>query len=309
VTYERALIVSRATRLQELVNRFNTRAQARFYIESMGGDFTDYEKEDAAYHTALEEVERITRQVAKVQVIDRSLLPNYLFASDEVVLVVGQDGLVANTAKYALARPIIGINPEPARYDGILLPFDVSTCAAALRQTLAGTAPVEHVSMAEARLNDGQRLLAFNDLFIGVRSHVSVRYRISVGGSSERHSSSGILVCTGAGSTGWMSSVFNMAEGVGRLSGVKMPKRHPMPWSARQLLYVVREPFISRTSGASITAGVVGEGESIEIEAQTPQGGLIFSDGVDSDFLNFNSGAIAHVCLAADSAQLVVPKA
>lgn len=304
--YERALIVRRSTRLEELVARFNTRSQARFYIETMGGDFADYEKEDSAYHRSLEQVERVARELLKAHTIDRSLLPNYLFADDELVLVVGQDGLVANTAKYAFARPIIGVNPEPARYDGILLPFDAKSSATALRKTIEGKARMQSVSMAEAKLTDGQRLLAFNDLFIGVRTHVSARYRIKVGRQSERQSSSGILVSTGAGSTGWMSSVFNMAAGVGRFIGVDVPARKPLPWNARQLLYVVREPFVSKTSGAKITAGAIGEHESMEIESQTPTNGVIFSDGIEADFLQFNSGAIAHVGLAADSAQLVV---
>jgi NAD kinase len=306
VRYERALIVRRATRLEELIARFNTKAQARFYIESMGGDFADYEKEDAAYQSSLQKVERATRPLIKTHVIDRSLLTNYLFADDELVIVVGQDGLVANTAKYALARPILGVNPEPGRYDGILLPFTARSVGAALRQTIEGKATIRQVSMAEALLQDGQRLLAFNDLFIGVRTHVSARYRIAIGGQSEKQSSSGVLVSTGAGSTGWMSSVFNMAASVGRFVGTPLPKRDPMPWSARELLFVVREPFVSRMSGAQITAGAITEGQSLEIESQTPSNGVIFSDGIENDFLQFNSGAIAHVGLAKDSAQLVV---
>ncbi|HET8796131.1 MAG TPA: hypothetical protein VFO89_00480 [Thermoanaerobaculia bacterium] len=304
--YERALIVRRSTRLEELVARFNTKGQARFYIESMGGDFADYELEDAAYHRALEEVERIARALLKTHVLDRGLLPNYVFADDELVLAVGQDGLVANTAKYARARPIIGVNPEPSRYDGILLPFDARTCEQALQQTIEGKARVQTVSMAEAKLRDGQRLLAFNDLFIGVRTHVSARYRIRIGDRSERQSSSGILVSTGAGSTGWMSSVFNMAMGVGAFAGGSVPKQKPMAWSARRLLYVVREPFVSRATGAGINAGAIGEGEQLIIESETPTNGVIFSDGIEADFLQFNSGAIAQVGLAADSAQLVV---
>ncbi len=304
--YERALIVRRATRLEELIARFNTKAQARFYIESMGGDYLDYEKEDAAYQSALQKVERSTRGVIKTHVIDRSLLTNYLFANDELVIVVGQDGLVANTAKYAGARPILGVNPEPARYDGVLLPFTPRTVGAALRLTIEEKAPIKLVSMAEALLHDGQRLLAFNDLFIGVRTHVSARYRIAIGGQTEKQSSSGILVSTGAGSTGWMSSVFNMAASVGRFVGTEFPGRAPMPWSARELLYVVREPFVSRVSGATITAGAIHEGQSLEIESQTPANGVIFSDGIENDFLQFNSGAIARVGLAKDSARLVV---
>ena len=311
MSYQRVLIVRRATRLQELIARFNTKPQARFYIESAGGDFADYDAEDAAYHRALDAVEHGLRAVAKVHVIDRSYLPNYQFADDELVVAVGQDGLVANTAKYALERPIVGVNPDPSRYDGVLLPFDAQTSIAAVRATIAGDAPIQRVSMAETQLKDGQRLLAFNDFFIGVRSHVSARYRIAVKGAAarqEEQSSSGVLVSTGAGSTGWLSSVFNMAAGVGAFTGGRVNVPSPLNWSARELRYIVREPFVSRTTHADIVAGVLHEHESLEIESHMPVNGVIFSDGIEQDFLQFNSGAIAQVGLASVSAQLVTAR-
>ena len=306
MSWSRVLIVRRATRLEELIARFNTKAQARFYIESAGGDFADYDAEDAAYHRALDEVQHEVRGLAKVHVIDRGLLPNYLFADDEMVVAVGQDGLVANTAKYALARPIVGVNPEPSRYDGVLLPFQARSAARAVRTVMEGKAKIHAVSMAAVRLQDGQQLLAFNDFFIGARSHVSARYRIAIQGKEEVQSSSGVLVATGAGSTGWMSSVFNMAKGVAAFAGARMPKFEPMPWDARELRWVVREPFASRSTGAKIVAGNIRDGERLELESQMPVHGVIFSDGIEQDFLGFNSGAIASVGLADVSAQLVV---
>jgi len=307
VSWSRVLIVRRATRLQELIARFNTKAQARFYIESAGGDFDDYDAEDTAYRRALDEVERAVREMTKTQVIDRGLLPNYLFADDELVVTVGQDGLVANTAKYALARPIVGVNPEPSRYDGVLLPFEARSAATGVRAVLEGTAQIREVSMAAARLQDGQKLLAFNDFFIGARTHISARYRIALGSREEVQSSSGVLVSTGAGSTGWMSSVFNMAKGVAAFGGGRMPPSKPLAWDARELRWVVREPFVSRATGATMVAGRLRERDHLELESQMPVQGVIFSDGVEQDFLSFNSGAIASVGLADVSAQLVVP--
>ena len=56
------------------------------------------------------------------QLVDRVLV---LRSSSEggSVVTLGQDGLVANTAKYVGAQPIVAVNPEPGRFDGILLPF------------------------------------------------------------------------------------------------------------------------------------------------------------------------------------------
>src|SRR5262249_14521577 len=139
-------------------------------------------------------------------------------------------------------------------------------------------------------------------------THVSARYQLRVDGQIEDQSSSGLLVSTGAGSTGWMSSVFNMAAGITRSLGadVREESSLPMLWEERRLLWAVREPFISRTSGASLVTGQIEAGEVLEIESNTPSDGVIFSDGIESDFLEFNGGAIARIGVASQQAQLVV---
>src|SRR6185436_2894538 len=85
---------------------------------------------------------------------------------------------------------------------------------ARLAQVLSGKARLRSITLAAAQLNEGQRLVAFNDLFIGARAHVSARYRIRFGERAEPQSSSGVIVSTGAGSTGWLSSVFHQTSGI-----------------------------------------------------------------------------------------------
>jgi NAD kinase len=304
--YKKLVIVTRKTRLQELVERFNTRSQAKFYIEHAGGDFADYEREEDAYSFALEALRRSLHFEMPQQILDRSLVPTFHFQQEDLVITLGQDGLVANTAKYVGAQPIVAVNPEPARFDGVLLPFLPDQAQAAVARVLEERAKVRDITLAEVRLDDGQRLLAFNDFFLGARSHVSTLYRITNGRKSEVQSSSGVLVSTGAGSTGWLSSVFNMASGISGFCGGQPIKPMRLPWEDRLLLYVVREPFVSRHSQAGIVAGVLQSEDELTLESRMPSGGVVFSDGMESDFLQFNSGAIAHVRIAEQSARLVV---
>src|SRR5579871_2979271 len=201
------VIVTRRTRLQELEERFNTRAQAQFYIEHAGGEFADYQKEHDAYQRSLDAVRQALDFGVPLQLVDRKLVPTFQFRPDNLVITLGQDGLVANTAKYVGNQPIIAVNPEPTRFDGILLPFAAHQVRDAALQVMSGKASLRDVTLAEVVLNDQQRLLAFNDLFVGARTHVSALYRIMCGQKSETQSSSGVLVATGAGSTGWVSSV------------------------------------------------------------------------------------------------------
>ena len=304
--YKKIVIVTRKTRLQELVERFNTRSQAKFYIEHSGGDFADYEREDDAYRSSLELLRRSLDFEMPQQLVDRVIVPTFQFQKEDLVVTLGQDGLVANTAKYVGAQPIVAVNPEPGRFDGILLPFLPNQARLAVRKVIEANARVREVTLAEIKLQDGQRLLAFNELFIGARSHVSALYRISCGQKSEVQSSSGVLVSTGAGSTGWLSSVFNMASGVARFCGGTGLEPIRMPWEDHRLIYVVREPFVSRHSQAGIVVGMLEPGKELALESLMPSGGAVFSDGMEADFLQFNSGAIATVRAAEQRARLVV---
>ena len=305
--FDKIVLVTRKTRLEELIERFNTRAQARFYIEHAGGDFSAYVLEHEAYQRSLETVRRSIETGQKIQVMDRVLVPTYVFSQKDVIVALGQDGLVANTAKYVGGQPILAVNPDAERFDGVLLPFQPTDLRANLERTLAGKARSRAVTLAQAKLKDGQRLVAFNDLFIGALSHVSARYRIGFGGKRENHSSSGIIVSTGAGSTGWLSSIFNETSGILTFLGGKPVKPVRMEWEDRRLLFVVREPFLSRHSQAAIVAGAVLPGAPLALESQMPAGGVIFSDGVEADRLEFNSGAMAEIGIAPESANLIVP--
>lgn len=310
MNYEKIVLVTRKTRLEGLIERFNTPGQAKFYIEHSGGDFSLYEREHAAYVNALNKLRSALSRLAKLQEIERGFLPNFLFAPDDAVVTIGIDGLVVNTAKYLDGQPIVAVNPDPEHIDGILLPFNVQTAIPVLQNVLAGQMRIRQISMAEAVLNDGQSLLAFNDLFIGAKTHISARYKIKTQEREEHHSSSGIIVSTGVGSTGWLSSLFNMANGMYEVfsrneKDIELPRIH-MQWEADQLIFVVREPFISKTSSAEIVSGLVTPQFPLLIESEMADGGVIFSDGVEADFLPFNSGAIVTINLANKKTQLVV---
>ena len=307
---DRIVVVTRRTRLDELIARFNTRGQARFYIEHSAqgaGSFAEYELEHDTYEGALDLVLRATEVGVPRHVIDRAIVPTYTFGDRDLVVAVGQDGLVANVAKYALERPLVGVNPDPARFDGVLLPFLATETDDAVASVLEERAPMRRVTLAEATLSDGQRLLAFNDLFIGARTHVSARYALERGSVRESQSSSGVLVSTGAGSTGWISSVFNMAAGVTALAGGSCGRAIRLEWDDPRLMFAVREPFVSRHSSANQIAGILDANETLVLQSMMPTDGVIFSDGVESDFLRFDSGALATIRASSRAATLVMP--
>ncbi|MGS0897068.1 sugar kinase [Burkholderia stagnalis] len=296
-----AVLVVRKTRLDELVTRYNTVEQARFYVEHLGADFGDYLAEHRNYQDATREAESTLRRFSRVQKIDRTYLPNFVFPPDALVVVLGQDGLVANTLKYVEAQPVIGVNPDPARWDGALLRFTVRDLPKVVPLALAGKLPTHRITMARARLTDGQELYAVNDLFIGPRSHVSARYGIRLGEHAEQQSSSGLIVSTGLGSTGWFRSLLAGAAGI---AGAVFPdarktlSERGFEWDADYLYFTVREPFPSRTTQAGLTFGRITRDAPLELVSQMPGYGVIFSDGIEADRLEFNAGMTATIDVA-----------
>ena len=233
-------IVTTQTRLKGLLARWGTRSSAKFRLNQaqaiqrlavagtsmelaednqVADDFDRYEHEDQAYNDAIQQLRYEVDVGFPIALVPREYLPNFDFRNCCAVVVVGPDGLVANTAKYVNSLPILGVNPDPQRFDGVLLPIPLQQSRNVLQRTLKGAAKIREVTMGEVELNDGQKLLAFNDFFIGCRTHVSARYTLQTEDASEPQSSSGVIVATGAGSTGWLSSVFNMARGVTQLAG------------------------------------------------------------------------------------------
>jgi hypothetical protein len=317
-------LVYAPSRLEGLRRRWGTLGQARFVIQQAQrasdladksaaqpveqAQFEEYEAEAAVFTRVLgrlrDDLERLDQPL---RMVERSYLSTFDFRSTQCIVVVGQDGLVANTAKYSLGCPIVAVNPDPTRIDGVLLPFAPAQALEAVRATLTGKARQRQVTLAEARLLDGQRLLAFNDLFIGARTHISARYRLEVGGLAELHSSSGVIVSTGVGSTGWLSSVFNFAQGLQQTLGSEQTLTRPqMTWDAEELCWVAREPFVSRRSTAKHVCGVLKKGDELVLESLMPEQGVIFSDGIEADYLPFNSGTIVRIGVSDERAQLVI---
>ena len=309
LTETKLILVVRATRLADLKARFATKSQAKFYVTRLGGDFADYEREDAAYQTSIARAQQVLATLGRVQVVQRAFLPNFVFGPEDIVVTLGQDGLVANTLKYLSGQPLVGVNPDPKRWDGQLLPFRVEDLEKVTREVLRGGRSHREVTMAEAKLNTGLSLCAVNDLFIGMKSHGSARYRIASGKAAEDHSSSGVIVSTGLGSTGWFKSLMTGAAAVAAAAGRArdaVPGETSFPWESEHLFFTVREPFPSKTTGTALVFGKVTSAQPLVIESHMGEGGVIFSDGIEQDFLEFNSGSKATIALAQRRGRLVV---
>lgn len=296
VVEPRVVVVTRPTELADLVARHGTREQAAFFLRARGQELTGVEERDRLQRAAVDAVLQGLPLRWRRSVLDRADLDRFLFAPDDLVVVVGQDGLVPNVAKYLDGQPVVGVNPDPARHDGLLARHPAAASADLLRAAVAGRARLEERTMVEARLDDGQTLRALNELYLGHRTHQSSRYSLTFGGRTEEQSSSGLLVATGTGSTGWTRSVHR-----NRVTDVELPG----PAEPR-LAFFVREAWPSKATGVTLTDGSLGEGEALEVVSRMNQDGVVFGDGIESDHLALDWGRRVTVGLAATRLRLVV---
>jgi NAD kinase len=299
------ILVTRKTRLQELKEKYCTLGQAKFYIEHLGERFDDYVTEDTLYNEALKTVVTQIKLIGRVQQLERSLLATYLFAPDDIVIVLGQDGLVANSLKYLNGQPLIAINPIPALFDGVLLPFCVSDASEVLNAVVQNVMDIKHVSMAQVSTNLGDSLLAVNDVFIGPKSHSSARYEICIDDTKEQQSSSGVIVSTGLGSTGWFKSILAGASGIAK-KPLHKQLSNGLAWDSLELYYTVREPFPSAVTQTNLVFGKIAHHATLKLKSKMAENGVIFSDGMEHDPIQFNAGTTVTIGLSKTQGRLVV---
>jgi NAD kinase len=212
----RLVIVTRQPRALEVRRTYASANLARFALREREEDYSSYASEEELLLQGLETVKSAIYELGHILEIDRSLLPTTRFHQDDIFVAVGQDGLVANILRYAGELPVIGINPDPARYEGTLLPFEPSDAAQAVLGTIDASLPVQRVTLAEGLFSSGIRILAANDIYIGKFDHSSALYRIQLSSRTERQSSSGILISTPMGATAWERSIVTGAAAVVR---------------------------------------------------------------------------------------------
>ncbi len=311
MTVERIILVTRKTRLEELICKYNTVGQAKFYIEHLGQDFSDYLAEHDLYKRVVDRLHHGLASGYKTVMLDRAMVGAFMFDKSDLVYICGQDGLVANTLKYLEGQTVAGINPDPSRWAGVLLPFGGGDAILLEPEALLEQCRVKKATLGKVTLPDGQKLYAVNDFFIGQRSHVSSRYELVYRQRREKQSSSGIIVSTGLGSTGWLKSVISGASRISRAAlgaAIEPCDDLSFDWSEKRLVFSVREPYISPFSGAELVFGAIDREEKLEVISAMPEGGAIFSDGMESDFIVFSSGMSAVVEIAEKEGMLLFPK-
>ncbi|MEU9253792.1 hypothetical protein AB0D66_18280 [Streptomyces sp. NPDC048270] len=294
----RAVIVHRRTEYEELLARHGTHGQAAFFLSSRGRSIDEVARRHDRTRQALREVAAAVPLTWRSSRVERADLDRFLFAPEDVVVVVGQDGLVANTAKYLRGQPVVGIDTDPGRNPGVLVRHRCADAAALLRAAAAAGDPAEELTMVEAVADDTQRLLALNEIYLGSPGHQTARYRLGSEGEKgpgEAQASSGVLVGTGTGATGWLRSLW--LERGSPAPGLPAP-------CDRRLLWFVREAWPSPATGTTKVAGELERGQRLQLTVESDRI-VVFGDGMEGDALELTWGQSVRLGIAETSLRLV----
>ncbi|WP_173077801.1 NAD(+)/NADH kinase [Phytohabitans rumicis] len=293
----RVVVVSRHSELDELLAHHGTQAAAGYFLRQRGRDMAEVVARHDALQAALTAVGAAIPADWRRGRADRDDLARFPFAPEDIVIAVGQDGLVANAAKYLDGQPVIGVDPEPGRNAGVLVRFAPDSIGRLLPAVVAGRARIRERTMARAALDDGQALLGLNEIYVGHASHQSARYVLSTAdGRRERQSSSGLVAGTGTGATGWCASISRERPGAPHLPEPDEPA----------LCWFVREAWPSPATGVSMTAGQLSDGDALEVTAEGDRL-VVFADGLETDHLAMSWGQRVTITLAERRLRLVEP--
>ncbi len=284
----RVVLITRKSEYELLLERHGTRAQASFFLATRGRTLESVWQVHERQLGALNEVSALVPGAWRRARVDRHSLNRFLFEPDDIVVAVGQDGLIANLAKYLDGQVVIGVNPDPRSYDGVLVRHAPEVAGGLLLAAERGAVSTEERTMVVAETDDGQRLWALNEIFVGHRTHQSARYRIRHGEHSERQSSSGAIVATGTGATGWARSI-----ALSRKSKLRLPAP-----TDGALCFFVREAFPSVTTGTNVVEGRIETGTELCVLSEMNEGGVIFGDGIEDDRIELGFGVEVRLAVA-----------
>ncbi|MGW8762719.1 hypothetical protein ACWGN5_09485 [Streptomyces sp. NPDC055815] len=293
----RAVLVHRTTEYEELLARHGTHGQAAFFLSARGRSVDAVRERHERTRRALAEVAGAVPLTWRQTRVERADLDRFLFGPEDVVVVVGQDGLVANAAKYLTGQPVIGIDADPGRNPGVLVRHRPERARRLLPYAAGAGAAVDELTMVEAVTDDAQRLLALNEIYVGPPGHQTARYTLALDGTDvppEPQASSGVLVGTGTGATGWLRSLWEQ-----RSSALALPA----PSDAR-LAWFVREAWPSPTTGTSRVEGVLDAGRGLRLTVESDRL-VAFGDGVESDALELTWGQTIHLTVSPSRLHLI----
>lgn len=228
------------------------------------------------------------------QFIARDDLAESVNQDADLVIAFGGDNHFVYVSHFAKSAMILGINSDPQRSDGALTSLTADQCEEALQALTRGDYSIEEWPRLEALVNGKPLPLTTSELFVGERERVYMsRYVLKHGDVEETQKSSGLLITTGAGSTGWYDSACRYLHPDGNVFARTEPK----------FVFLATEPSKGRLNRSKLLEGTVQAGESLRIQSLNDSSGLVSVDSLDE--VLFSRGATLEVRISPHALKVI----
>ena len=281
--------------LAPLLARHGTRGQATFFLASRDRSIEDVAARDQAVRDAITAVTPAIPADWRRGVIERADLPRFLFEPGTSSSRWARTAWWPTWPSISTGRSSSGSTPSRRATPASSSRTPPGPRPACWPPPPARQRPAGPLSMVQALTDDGQRLAALNEIYIGQATHQTARYTLTLpGGRAEPQASSGLIVSTGTGATGWCRSAWLERRSTLTLSAPAEPR----------LAWFVREAWPSPATGTACTEGDLAAGQALTLTAESDHL-VVFGDGIESDTISLSWGQSARIRLAAQTLRLL----
>lgn len=209
-------------------------------------------------------------------------------AKASLVISLGGDNHFQYVSHFVDGTPVVGINSDPKLSEGALDGLLASEYEQLARRLTKDDFEIEEWGRIQVVLN-GKKLpvLAVSEVYMGEshRCYMS-RHLLEYRGKVEHQKCSGLVIATGAGSTGWYDSACRF----------RFPKGNRFPKTEQKLCFVACEPYHGKLSGTKIVDGTLKASEVLRVRSLNDTTGILSIDSEHS--YPFSEGCHAVLKLA-----------
>jgi NAD kinase len=233
----RALLVVKPTKVEFDMQRLGVTAEALssiYHPDDRPVIFESHERQLRARRRARE-------LLPEAAVVERERLTREEAAEASLVIALGGDNHFIFVSHFLRATPILGINADPVRSHGGLLQLDESKLEAAVSRIREGEFSIRAWTRIDGTVDGRAVGTATGEFFVGESHRVMMTRHVlqKDDGPQEEHKSSGLLLVTGAGSTGWFGHYEEPFERDLRVAKWRLtepfPFDHKYRWAAGEL--------------------------------------------------------------------------
>lgn len=214
----------------------------------------------------------------------------------DLVMSFGGDNSFTYTSHFVTDCPIIGINSDPLRSTGALCQWSAKNLEEAASALIEEKYTVEEWTRLTGTINNEKIMFATSEYFFGERGRKEMtRHVLVYHGKEYDQKCSGIIIATGAGSTGWYHSA-NMHV---------FPQGNIFSKTEKKAAFIITEPYRYARREDDVFAGELFPGEEIVLHSLSDSEGYASSDSWEE--YPFTRGKTARIGIDPLPLRVVVP--